>query len=140
VSVIGPHGHVANLNVNASSPQPVTYVWQFNGVDLLSATNNVLDVAISPGTAGAYSVRITGPGGATNSSPVSVTLFGMNNDRKITLLGATGASHRVEFVDSLTNVPHLWQTLTNTTLPNGTFEMVDPTAPAGARFYRAVTP
>jgi hypothetical protein len=84
---------------------------------------------------------VTNPGGSTDSVPACLTLFSINSDRSLTLLGEPGALYRIDFTDQFTAPPQDWQPLTNVTLPVGPLSIVDPQASGTSqRFYRAAKP
>lgn len=55
-------GSSVSLHVTASAGQPLTYQWQFNGVNLHGATNNVLQFNGWPAQAGIFRVLVTAAG------------------------------------------------------------------------------
>jgi uncharacterized delta-60 repeat protein len=68
-------GGALNLSVGVSGPGPLAYQWLRNGSVITGATTASFTVANSqPGDAGAYSVVVTGAGGAVTSAPGSVTI------------------------------------------------------------------
>jgi hypothetical protein len=140
VSVIGPSGHIATLSLVATSAPPLSYTWTFNGQALAGATNVALEVIIGPATAGAYTARAAGPGGMVDSEVVSLTLFNIEADRTLKLLGASNLLHRIEYTDSLINPETSWQTLTNVRLPVLPLIIADPAPSTNGRFYRAIMP
>jgi hypothetical protein len=96
---------------------------------------------VDAASVGAYSVRVSGLSGTNQSAPAYVTLFNINPDRSLTLLGEPGAPHRIDFSDLLTAPPQNWLPLTNVALPAGPMSIIDPQAGGmNQRFYRAVKP
>jgi hypothetical protein len=62
-------GDDAQFSVSASSLVQVSYNWQFNGTNLVGATNNPFNLgAATPELAGPYSVVVSNYGGSTTSS------------------------------------------------------------------------
>jgi hypothetical protein len=69
-------GLLSTFSVDAGGTDPVTYQWQFNGVDISGATSNVLTISPLDATnAGNYSVRISNSFGTTNSSAGHLTVL-----------------------------------------------------------------
>lgn len=139
VSFISASGGSVTLSVLAGGTPPLAYQWFFRGAAIGGATNVMLNLTNSVDTAGAYTVRVTNVDGSTNSAPAHLTLFDINPDRSITLLGEPGMRHRIDFTDLLGAAPQNWQPLTNVVLGLGPMQIIDPQAVAlGQRFYRGV--
>ncbi|MFM2083178.1 MAG: hypothetical protein RL380_1869, partial [Verrucomicrobiota bacterium] len=69
-------GQTAMFTVNASGSQPLTYQWNFNGTNLLNATNATLNLtSLQFAQAGNYSVAISNVAGATNSAAATLTVL-----------------------------------------------------------------
>jgi hypothetical protein len=63
-----PVGGIFSVSVQASGSGPLGFQWQFNGFDLLNATNNSLLLnAVQPANAGHYRVMVSGTEGAVLS-------------------------------------------------------------------------
>lgn len=70
-----PAGHSASFGVGASGAAPVTYQWQFEGVDIPDATNLVLTLTnVQPAHAGNYRVILTNSEGSVTSQWAALTL------------------------------------------------------------------
>lgn len=69
-------GQAAHFSVTATSASPLTYQW-FQGEHLLlNETNSILSLpAVTEGTAGPYSVRVSSSQGTTNSAPGTLTVL-----------------------------------------------------------------
>ena len=68
--------NTATFTVRIESPTPVTYQWQFEGVDLPGATNASLVLSnVSLAQAGAYRVRVANTAGAVTSDPAQLLLL-----------------------------------------------------------------
>ena len=68
-------GTSAVFNVAADSAAPLTYQWQFNGVNISGATTNSLSLAnVQPANAGNYLVMISNYGGSVTSSNAILTV------------------------------------------------------------------
>lgn len=64
-------GKPLRLEVTVEGTGPLTYQWRLNGLDLPGANTRVLERTAAE--AGAYSVRVTGPGGTVTREVVTVT-------------------------------------------------------------------
>ena len=72
-------GGSATFNVTATGTQPLAYQWALNGTDISGQTNSSLNVLnASQADQGSYLVRVSNPGGTTNSQPVSLTVVAPN--------------------------------------------------------------
>ncbi|MEY4917535.1 MAG: hypothetical protein RL616_1448 [Verrucomicrobiota bacterium] len=68
-------GSNATFTVGATGSAPLSYQWQFNGVDISSATNaSYTRTNVQPVNAGNYSVVLTNLGGSVTSSVAVLTL------------------------------------------------------------------
>jgi len=68
----------ANLSfsVTATGNGPLAYQWQFNGSNLVSATDSILSFTnISTSKTGAYLVIVTNSFGSATSAPVNLTVM-----------------------------------------------------------------
>ena len=66
-------GGAASFSVAVSGTGPLTYQWQFNGVDLPGATGSSLILTnVQVRQSGAYSVAVTGPAGVAQSPNAAV--------------------------------------------------------------------
>lgn len=139
VSYIGGSGGVTTLGVQATGTPPLAYQWFFRGIPVSGAINAMLTLTNSAADAGAYTVRVSNPGGPTNSAPAYVTLFRINADQSLTLHGPSGVMHRIDLADELGEAPQPWTPLTNVVLPVGELRLTDPAAAGRTRrFYRGV--
>src|SRR6185369_2274090 len=80
------------FNVVANSATPITYQWQFNGVNIQGATNASLTLPnVRSDQDGTYRVTVSNQGGSVASQPVKLTVHTRpaNDDfaNRITLLG-----------------------------------------------------
>ncbi len=140
VGYTGTAGGEITLSLRVTGTPPVTYPWFFRGNPIPTATNALLTVISSAETVGSYSVRATNPGGSTNSALAYITIFVINPDRSLTLLGEPGVRHRIEFIDAFATIPQNWQTLTNITMSADRSVIHDPSFQGlEQRFYRDVT-
>jgi len=69
-------GDDVTLNVTADGTAPLAYQWALNGTNLAGATEATLTLAaITTAQDGEYVVRVSNASGATNSTPVTVTVL-----------------------------------------------------------------
>jgi hypothetical protein len=69
-------GGSLSLSVSATGTPPLSYQWQFNGANIPAQTNASIALNnVSPADQGIYTVRISNPGGSTNSQPATVTVL-----------------------------------------------------------------
>jgi len=129
------------LSVNAGGTGPLSYQWQFNGVNIPGANAASLPLAnLTATNAGAYRVIVTNAVGMVTSLPVDLYFYG---DLKLiaatVLAGSIGQQYRVDFADVVTIGTTNWLTLTNVILPYSPFLVIDPNSPGKTqRYYRAV--
>ncbi len=75
-SVTNIAGTTANFSVTATGTDPLSYQWQFNGLDISSATASTLALNnVQPTDAGNYTVAITNVAGAITSAVASLTIW-----------------------------------------------------------------
>lgn len=124
---------------------PLHYQWQFNGTDLVGATNQLLTILnVQPEQAGTYSVVVTNVLG-TASSPgalltvipnesviISQTVLVTNGQTSFLATSPAGLEWSVQASSNLVDWADL-RTLTNTT---GTMLFNEPATNASERFYR----
>ena len=66
----------ATFNVTATGLAPLSYQWNFNGTNILGATNSTLVLTnVQLAGAGGYSVSITNSAGATNSAAANLSVI-----------------------------------------------------------------
>ena len=69
-------GGTAVFGVTANTSQPLSYQWQWNGTNLVDATNATLTLnGVTPDQAGNYSVRVVNTAGSTVSSNALLTVL-----------------------------------------------------------------
>ena len=101
-------GQSATFTVAATGAAPLSYQWQFNGVDLAGATSNSFTLAgAQPSDAGAYSVVVTNALGAVASSNATLTVasglpgvIAQWNFNSLTADGSTGTGTTTPSVGS----------------------------------------
>ena len=129
------------LTVTTGGVDPLFYQWQFNGTNLVNATNSTLALTnLTTANAGAYRVVVANSVGIVTSPAAELFFFG---DLKLVaatvLAGSVGQQFRVDYAEVLVPGPTNWQVLTNITLPSSPFVVLDFSSPGQAkRFYRAV--
>lgn len=140
-------GTSAILSAVVSGGEPLTYQWQFNGVDLPGATNAILSLErVSPGQAGTYTLTVANTAGSATTSatvavnqplPSSLSAQWRSTDGRaeFRLHGTPGARYRIEVSSDLLD----WQELSATILPaSGEQSFLDPAAGIQpCRYYRA---
>jgi hypothetical protein len=68
-------GTPVTFSVSATSASPLTYQWQFGGVNIAGATNSSYTIAsVAPGDAGQYKVIVKNSDGNTPSAPATLTV------------------------------------------------------------------
>ncbi|NBR87178.1 MAG: hypothetical protein EBS84_01985 [Proteobacteria bacterium] len=129
------------LSVTAAGTGPLYYQWQFNGTNLVGATDSTLLLAnLTAAYAGAYRVVISNAVGTIASVPADLYFFGELKFIAATVLaGSVGQKYRVDYTDVVNVGTTNWLVLTNVTLPYSPFLVVDPDSAGKAhRYYRAV--
>ena len=132
-------GQTNVLSVGATGGN-LSYQWYFDGTPIPGQTGSSLTLAdLSDTNAGAYTVQISNPLGATNSAAIDVSYFGSPQLYiGMVLAGAIGQNFQIDYSTNLATTN--WITLTNLTLTTSPQLFVDTTAPAQSqRFYGAVT-
>ncbi|HUA66415.1 MAG TPA: immunoglobulin domain-containing protein [Alphaproteobacteria bacterium] len=75
VGQIAPPGGTATFLVSAGGTQPLNYQWNFDGTNIVGATNSMLILSnVQPSQAGDYAVFISNAFGSTNSSSATLTV------------------------------------------------------------------
>ncbi len=134
-------GSAVTLSVGAAGTGPLSYQWQFNGVNIAGANAATLALTnLNPTNAGAYRVVITNAVGTATSNPVDLYFYGDLKFIAATVLaGSIGQQYRVDYADVVTVGTTNWLVLTNVTLPSSPFLVIDPnSAGRTQRYYRAV--
>ena len=134
-------GSAVTLGVSAGGTGPLSYQWQFNGMNIAGATTATLGLSnLSATNAGAYRVVITNAVGTITSIPVDLHFFGDLKFIAATVLaGSIGQQYRVDYADVVTIGTTNWLVLTNITLPSSPFLVIDPASSGKTqRYYRAV--
>jgi hypothetical protein len=130
-----------SLSVTAGGTGPLAYQWQFNGVNIPSATNATLSLTnLTATNAGAYRVVVTNAYGTAITAPVDVYFYGDLKFIAATVLaGSIGQQYRVDYADVVTVGTTNWLVLTNITLPSSPYLVIDPSSAGRTqRYYRAV--
>ena len=137
-------GGSATLSVVATSTDPLTYQWRFNGVDISGATNSIYTrTNLQAKDGGTYSAVVRNSAGAvTNSALLTVSipylaansLRSTNGNFEFLFGGQTGKSYRIETSSNLVQ----WSTWTNF-LFNGPTQLFRDPILFPARYYRAKT-
>jgi hypothetical protein len=145
-------GGTAAFSVVASGTPPLSYQWNFNGTNLVGATNTTLILTnVQLSQAANYTIIITNTWGSVTSSVATLTVAPSpiiyqiicNADGSVTLnlLTAPNISSRVLAATNLAP-PVVWQPIyTNVAGANGAWQFTDMNASNyPVRFYRSFTP
>lgn len=139
------NGHGTSFTVTANGLPSLAYQWQFNGTNLLGATNPTLTLPnVFPSSGGDYTVAITNAYGSITSNPALLTVLPLD-----IITPARHASGQFQFgFDTATGVDYAVQYSTNLTqwFPFVTLggigvplTLIDPnTAGSQQRFYRII--
>ena len=116
-------GGEAAFSVAASGPGALYYQWQYDGTNIVGATNTVLVVAnVQATNAGYYKVIVSNAGGAIPSAPATLTVLGTG--------GASLATIPKQTVDELTPLS-VTATATDSNVPPAALTFSLGTAPSG---------
>jgi alpha-tubulin suppressor-like RCC1 family protein len=145
-------GTTASFTVAASGTAPLSYQWNFNGTNLLNATNTTLTLTnVQLAQAGTYAVQVSNAYGSASSSnavltvlsppvitqqPVSCTnVVGTTASFTVVAIGTAPLSYQWQF-----NGTNLLNAINATlTLPNVQFSQVGPYAVVVTNVYGLVT-
>jgi hypothetical protein len=138
-------GHTASFVVGAYGWPALTYQWQFNGTNLVGATNTALTLQNAfPANAGVYTITITNVYGSVTSNPAMLTVLPLNimtptklaNGRfQFSFDTAAGIYYAVEYSTNLTE----WYPLVTVGGNGAQLTLIDPnTAGSQQRFYRVI--
>src|SRR5881628_640399 len=124
------------------------YQWQFNGKDLVDATNAWLTLSrVFVENAGVYRVMVSNAEGTAPSADAELVVtpppvppqLTINSQLEITIHGETGRTYSLEYTSGFDQDFDYWIVLTTLTLTNSTQSLIDPEAGnQPQRFYRAV--
>ena len=68
-------GETASLSVTVTGSEPITYQWQFNGIDIAGETQPSLNLAnLTQGNSGDYTVVVSNEGGSVTSTAATVAV------------------------------------------------------------------
>jgi hypothetical protein len=114
-----PDGTNVTFSVMAESQTPLSYQWQFNGVNLPGATSAELVLTnVKPEQSGLYTVAISNALGSVTSRPARLMvlpggrpILDLSFYTGIALYSPVGTTNRIEYLED-----NNWITLTNVTL------------------------
>ena len=142
-------GATVTFGVTATGIPPLRYRWQFNGTNLIGATNSTLVLSnLTFARSGDYRVVVTmGYGGTATSSnarldvvqPLAplLSVARLGQDFILTITGSTGVSYRIERAAEL--APTNWSLFQNLTLSSDFQSLTNSLVTnTNAQFYRAV--
>ena len=139
-------GSSVSFTVSVSGTAPFRYQWQFNGINLLNATNAAYVIqSVGATNTGDYSVVVTNLAGSVTSSNALLTVvvpptLALQLSAGFPLLNLSGMLSSNFVVQYSTNlVGTNWMNLLSlTNLPSSPYLFLDPAGDrAPARFYRA---
>ncbi len=148
---VGYWGKDLLLSLQAWGSSPLSYQWFDNGVGILNATNQTLDLpSIQFTNAGLYSVvvsnlsgSVTNPPGPVVVEPAVVSLGLSGFMPTLTIQGVTGYSYIIRRTADLSNSDP-WVTMTNLTLAqpvqNWVDTNVDASSPFNPHFFYEILP
>lgn len=134
-------GQTLSLSVGVSGGSGNSFQWQFNGTNIIGATQPTLNVTnVKAANAGAYQAVISNAAGSVSSAAANIFYYGdLSFVASTVLAGPIGQLFRVDYADVLAPGTTNWQVLTNITLPSSPFLVIDPASASRTnRFYRAV--
>jgi hypothetical protein len=110
-------GTTATFNVTAAGINPLAFQWNFNGLPMVSQTNQSLSISnVTTGDAGSYTVKVSNGSGSQTSTPALLIVrgtssisgritFGTNGVGGVTV--GDGATNFVSASDGSYNFPQL---------------------------------
>ena len=138
-------GQMASFSVTTTGAQPLDYQWQFNGTDLLGATNFNYTVTNADSTnGGGYSVIVSNAFGSLTSSNASLSVYSSaaavlasqryltNNQFQFSLTGVPGFAYAIQTSTNLAD----WIFLETNSSPFIFLDHLSSDFPQ--RFYRAL--
>jgi hypothetical protein len=138
-------GDNVSFSVTASGTLPLGYQWQFDGTNLLAATNNVLNLTnVTLSQAGTYKVVVTNINGSTSAfatltvtAPQSIPSIIWTNPAPITY----GAALTTNQLNAAANVPgsFAYNPTNGTALNTGTYPLSMIFTPSDTVDYASVT-
>lgn len=116
VSQILSTGGNATFSVQASGSPTPAFQWQFNGTNIVGATNtNLFIPAAGAVNVGIYNVVLSNSVGTLVSSNASLSLQDLHCSPVLVLSGPSGASYDIQYATVLGATPN-WTTITNIVL------------------------
>jgi hypothetical protein len=86
-SITAVAGRAAQFSVVAGGPLPLSYQWQFNGADIIGATNSVFRLAqVNTNDAGNYRVLVHNSFGVTTSDSAALSVIVSTNEVSVLLI------------------------------------------------------
>jgi len=135
-------GSAVGLRVDVSSSFAPTYLWFFNGTNLISCSTNCnLELTnVQYSQSGSYTVVVTNLFGSVTSAPAMLNVITPVAHKPVPcvkVMGETGSVLNVDYANSLNSSPN-WTALGSVTLTSTSQFCPDLTMPLpSARFYRA---
>lgn len=141
------NGLNVTFRIDTVSPLPVSYQWQFNGTNIVGATNSLLTLTNVPlGSAGSYQCMVSNLNGSASSSSVMLNVMRSipqfydtsfaNAGFNLHLNGFSG--HGPVVIYASTNLQD-WRSIFTNPPTTGTLQFLDSSATnRPLRFYRAI--
>ena len=146
-SSVAATGSVASLTVTANSTLPLTYQWQFNGIDISGATATTFTITgVQRTNAGNFRVIISNADTTVTSATATLQVFDQLEGPTIVSVTRTGLSatvtfstlagpgYRLEYKNTFSDPA--WTLVSSTTGTGNNVSIVDPDASVPTRFYR----
>jgi len=131
-------GGCATFSANVLGSTPLSFQWQFNGVDIPGATSPTLTMCgLTADKAGTYRLRVCNSAGCATSTGAVLSFLDLKMYAGLTIIGSVGSTYRVEACDN--PATGNWTAITNITLPSSPYFWLDTESGSmPKRFYRTV--
>ncbi|MDB6109432.1 MAG: hypothetical protein JWR69_1182 [Pedosphaera sp.] len=138
-------GTNVTFNVGAGGTPPLRFQWQFNGADIVGATNTWLTLSNTQAVLeGTYTVNVANSIASVSSDPAELVvnppppLLSINAAQELTIQGEAGRTYSIQSTTDLADGEAGWVTTAIVTLTNSTQLLINAEGSAESqRFYRA---